>query len=91
MKVIDAERAIKEALAEGGAKFSELGLSAEGFVLFSDAKYMQCEPEQSKYMTAVLAIKTSAQDGSNEEYAIEDETIETEDVEDEIREELEGA
>lgn len=74
MKVIDAERAIREALAEGGAKFAELGLTTEGYVLFSDAKYMQCEPEESKYMTVVLAIKTEEESEVVPEDAIDEES-----------------
>ena len=76
MKVIDAERAIREALAEGGARFAELGLSTEGAVLFSDAKFMQCEPEESKYMTAVLAIRAAIDKNMTE--ADEDESVEIE-------------
>ena len=79
MKVIDAEIAIREALCEGGERFKELGLSAEGYVLFCDAKYMQCAPEESKYMTAVLALKKV---GSKETNLAVDEELVT-DAEDE--------
>ena len=62
MKVNEAERAIREALREGGEKFEALGLVSEGYVLFSDAKYIQCDPEASRYLTAVLAIKLPSEE-----------------------------
>ena len=72
MKVIDAEIAIREALNEGGEKFKELGLLTEGYILFCDAKFMQCAPEESKYMTAVLAVKKEDEEYSSLEVIDED-------------------
>lgn len=79
MKVYEAEKAIREALCEGGEKFAGLGLSTEDYVLFSDAKYMQCEPEKARYVTAVLAIKLPSREADEDIPSEVDATVETED------------